>query len=131
MLEVMMYHQSTTEAIGDLLIDLIEYAYRKITKLVGYRHAETKIETTDVEDLDRNFREMEFAIAISCISMIRFITDHLSVLSLSVIQQLVEQCDIFQTLVPLMEEKPWVRETKGGGTLIYENQSWNVLKDYS
>jgi len=68
--------------------------------------------------------EMEFAIGISCISLIRFISDHLSSLTLAVVQQLVEQCDIFQTLIPIMEEKPWIRPTKNGGELIYENQSW-------
>ena len=86
LLEVMMYHSSTSETIGDLLIDLIEYAYRKIIKLIGYKHAETKVSQTNEEDLDRQMNEMEFAIGISCISLIRFISDHLSSLTLAVVQ---------------------------------------------
>ena len=81
-----MYHQSTSETIGDFLIDLIEYAYRKIIKLIGYTHQETKVNSTEIEDLDRQINEMEFAIGISCISLIRFISDHLSSLTLAVIQ---------------------------------------------
>ena len=81
-----MYHSSTSETVGDLLIDLIEYAYRKIIKLIGYKHAETKVSQTNEEDLDRQMNEMEFAIGISCISLIRFISDHLSSLTLAVVQ---------------------------------------------
>ena len=65
---------------------------------------------------------------IESLSIIRFITDHLADLSLSVIQQLVEQCDIFCVLIPLMESKPWKKTTKAG-KMVYDNQQWKKSKD--
>jgi hypothetical protein len=116
----MLYYSTTAENMEDVIIDLIEYAYRKVTRLVGYQHEETKINTSNLEDLDRQLADMEFAIGISCLAIIRYITDHLPNLSLGVIQYLVDHCDIFHTLIPLMEEKPWIKQTKTG-ELVFEN----------
>jgi zinc finger MYND domain-containing protein 10 len=66
--------------------------------------------------------------AIESLSIIQFISDHLSSLTLAVAQQLVEQCDIFCVLVPLMESKPWVRR-QNGVRLVFENQHWTKAKD--
>jgi hypothetical protein len=45
-----------------------------------------------------------------CLSIIRYISDYAKFLSISVIHHLVSDCDIFCILVPLIEEKPWIRK---------------------
>jgi len=59
--------------------------------------------------------EMEFKIAMCCLSVVRFLTDHSKSLSVSALHHLVCQIDLLCVLVPLIEIRPWIREvTKKG-----------------
>ena len=128
-LEVLLYHRTACEEAGDLLVDLIGWTYSKLVSLNSFEHEETLTsELSRSEELQYQLKELEFGMGISCLSIVRFITDHLEGLTLAVVQQLIEQCDIFCVLVPLMETKPWVKDTKNG-KLIYENQQWLKLRD--
>jgi len=49
-----------------------------------------------------------------CLSIIRFITDHMEGLPAAIIHQLMEITDIPLILVPILEEKPWIRLNKKG-----------------
>jgi hypothetical protein len=48
------------------------------------------------------------------IAILRFITDHLPALSVPVVHQLMDNNDIPCILVPLIEEKPWIRTNAKG-----------------
>lgn len=122
-LEVLLFHRSAVEAAGDYLIDLIEYCYRKLLPLIG-----TRPEGHSEGGLDQQVNDMEFALGIVSLSLLRFITDHLQGMPISVIQSLVEQCDIFCVLVPLVEQKPWIKTTQRG-KLLFENQEWQSYTD--
>lgn len=127
-LEILLYHQTACEEAGDYLIDMIDWAYRKVVALNLYEKSETKLDPGKEEELNEQVKELEFCMGITSISVLRFITDHLASLTSAVTQQLVDQCDIFCVLVPLMEQKPWVRSTKSG-KLVFENQQWTTLRD--
>lgn len=43
------------------------------------------------------------------LSLVRYVSDFARFLSISVVHHLVQQCDIFCLLVPILENKPWVR----------------------
>ena len=54
-------------------------------------------------------------------------------LNVSVIHHLLLETDILCVLVPLIEEKPWLRTNGKGEREVYENQKWVVVEknDYS
>jgi hypothetical protein len=54
-------------------------------------------------------------------SLIRFITDHLSDLSVPIVHQLMEASDMPCTLVPLLELKPWLRKNAKGEMEKFED----------
>ena len=43
------------------------------------------------------------------LSIIRFISDYAKNLPISILHYLLVECDIFCALVPLIEDKPWLR----------------------
>lgn len=83
-----------------------------------------------------------------CLSIIRFLTDYVRFLPVSVVHHLLEVTDILCVLVPLIELKPWLRTTSTGmiGHLIicielvksflhilgerekFENSKWIVVE---
>ena len=56
-----------------------------------------------------------------CLSLIRFISDHMQDLSVPIVHQMMESCDIPCVLVPLLEMKPWIKKNLKGETLKYED----------
>lgn len=109
------------------MVDLVDWAYRKLVKL-NVERADPPENPSKIQEFVQQNAELEFAMGIECLSIVRFITDHLADLTLSVTQQLVEQCDIFCVIVPLMEAKPWRKTTKAG-KMIFEDQKWKKCKD--
>ena len=62
-----------------------------------------------------------------CLSIIRFITDYVRFLPISVVHHLLEVTDILCVLVPLIEEKPWIRQNSSGDREKYENGKWVIV----
>ena len=54
-----------------------------------------------------------------CISIIKYVTDYVKDLEIGVIHHIVVECNIFSILVPLIEEKPWLRTTEDGEREIF------------
>ena len=61
------------------------------------------------------------------ISLLRFISDHISDLSLSISRQLMDESDVLMVLVSLMENKPWLAKNNKGERIRFENQKWEVI----
>jgi hypothetical protein len=71
--------------------------------------------------------DIEFSICMMCIAIIRFITDHIKNLPLNIIHHILVENDIFALLVPLIEERPWLRTNSKNEREIYDNQKWNFV----
>lgn len=54
-------------------------------------------------------------------SLVRFISDHVTDLSVPVVHQLMENNDIPCVLVPLIEIKPWLRKNSKGEMEKFED----------
>ena len=79
------------------------------------------LERSAQEDLVSQMEDIEFSCAISCFSLVRFITDHMGDLSVPVVHQMMEVVDIPCVLVPLLELKPWFRKSKKGDLEKFED----------
>ena len=84
-------------------------------------------ELTPMEDLERNFNEIEFQSTMCCLSIIRFITDHMEGLPAAIVHQLMEITDLPLILVGVLEYKPWIRKTKKGEEEKYEDNRWSLI----
>ena len=80
------------------------------------------------EEMDKQFKEIEFKTTMSCFSIIRFISDHLETLPVPIVHQLMELNDIPCVLVPLLEAKPWLRVNRNGEEEKFEDQRWMKIE---
>ena len=71
--------------------------------------------------MKNQLEEIDFSCAITCFSLIRFISDHMSDLSVPIVHQMMENNDIPCILVPLLELKPWMRKNKKGEVEKFED----------
>jgi predicted Zn-ribbon and HTH transcriptional regulator len=123
-LEHFFYHLTACQAADDYLIDILEYCYTKITRLVNSKPVEEKGANTKFnpeQDMDLKSEEIEFKIGLSCLSIIRYITDHIQQLPFPVINHILHVKDFPMLLVAVMEAKPWLRKN---GEEVYENHRW-------
>ena len=59
-----------------------------------------------------------------CISILRFLTDHISVLSLGVLARLVTTHDTPGLVAALVQQQPWTRETRDGRREVWRDGEW-------
>jgi hypothetical protein len=64
----------------------------------------------------------------TCLSIIRFISDHMLGLSVPVVHTMMEANDMPLILVPILEAKPWIRVNKKGEDEKFEDMKWQVIK---
>lgn len=112
-------------------MELIDYCYRKFIYLTNWAEknenrikdddAKKILERTHEEDIRLQMEEIEFSCAISCFSLIRFISDYMQELSIPICHQMIENNDIPCILVPLIELKPWLRKNKKGEIEKFED----------
>lgn len=81
-------------------------------------------------DLDRQYAEIEFNSTMTCISLIRFITDHMESLPASIVHQIMDTADLPLQLVPIMEFRPWIRTNNQGKEEKFEDNRWVEIKPH-
>lgn len=119
LLETALYHRTAVDAAEDALVELIDYAYRKLQKLVSKQlkwidSPETKeqvLEQTKEKEFERQYAQFEFKAAMSCISILRYISDQVKHLSPSVLRHLIIENDTLMACVVLIEDRPWLRKS--------------------
>ncbi len=63
-------------------------------------------------------KEIEVQIGIACISILRYISDHLNQLAFPVRHHMMNVKDVLLLLVPLLELKPWIRINENGKNIL-------------
>uniref|UniRef100_A0AAY4E406 Zinc finger MYND domain-containing protein 10 n=1 Tax=Denticeps clupeoides TaxID=299321 RepID=A0AAY4E406_9TELE len=120
LLETIMYHKDSCEAAEDAVVDLVDYCHRKLTLLIGktahgQQPSEESItgpDITTVQGLQKQRDELELEIALKALSVLRYITDHVESLGLSVLSRLLRTHNLPCVLVQLVEHSPWNRLEK-------------------
>ena len=160
LIENFVYSITACEAAADYIVDIIEYAYKMITKYLTYKATHekenvsqnreltmeeianqvkkisTKAQATseeNVSDLQRKNNEIEFNIAMCCINILRYISDHLEQLPFPVRHHMMNVKDVPMLFVTVMENRPWERKVvmKDGSEKmeIFENNNWTEFKN--
>ena len=174
LIENFLYSITACQAAEDYLVDVIEYAYKMISKYVAYKmknpddtlnygnnsslfgdnkvdeelsleekikkiNEQVKDKENDIKEMEQKYKEIEFGIAMSCINILRYISDHLEQLPFPVRHHMMNVKDIPVLFVTLMELRPWRRNIKkydekskkNVETIeIYENNNWTSLIEH-
>ncbi|XP_046542958.1 LOW QUALITY PROTEIN: zinc finger MYND domain-containing protein 10-like [Haliotis rubra] len=137
LLETVLFHRETCESADDTILDLVDYCYRKLTHLVarmsdededdefevGTSSVTSSTSATSMEELEKQGRNLDFDICIKAVTLIRYITDHLEGLPLSVMTRILNTHDVPNLLVQLVEMPPWLRR-KNGKVYKYIDSKW-------
>jgi predicted Zn-ribbon and HTH transcriptional regulator len=100
---------------------------------------QVKDKKNDIKEMDNKYKEIEFQIAMSCINILRYISDHLEQLPFPVRHHMMNVKDVPILFVTLMELRPWKRKIlkynqkenkKEEIEEIYENNNWTTLIEH-
>jgi hypothetical protein len=137
LLETICFHRTAVDAADDYLLEIGDYCYRAIHKLVAgktkYQEAPKTAEglsnQTPESEFDRQMSVIHFNIAMSSISLLRYITDYIKYIPLSVIRHLHLENDMLMSCIALIEERPWLRKNENDGEREkYEDSQWVKVK---
>ena len=56
-------------------------------------------------------KDLRFGTALAALSVLRYLTDHMTELPLGVMARMLDTHDTIVQLVPLLEERPWMRRS--------------------
>ena len=111
------------------MIELIDYAYRKMLALREGRLQYIKIDGTKLkessatEETEAQRKNIDFTIGIMSVGIAAQICMNLEHLSVPVVHQLLENNDVVLLLVDLMDSKPWIKMDEGK-RWKFEEQKW-------
>ncbi|KAF5903716.1 zinc finger MYND domain-containing protein 10, partial [Clarias magur] len=137
LLETILYHKESCEAAEDAVVDLVDYCHRKLTLLAG-RCARGEMPTEDrplhadvsninsVEELQNQSSMLEFELSLKALSVLRYITDQVESVSLSILTRMLNVHNLPCVLVQLVEHCPWSRRS-GGRLQKYESGKWREI----
>jgi len=145
LIEIMLFHKESLEALSsDSLLELVDYCHRKINYLnsgqakedaqLVIRSAQEVMDMSKADEMADKVKELNFGIALSSISVLRYATDYGNDLPLGVMARMLDTHDTIVQLVPLLEERPWMRRrSKGQGkdkvrlTEVFNEGRWQVM----
>ena len=127
--QLICYHGHVLAAMKDSVVDLIDYVARRLAALQcradEFREAvlaadnlqqrsakevaEAIAKTTPEEEITRQARDIEFSLSVACVSLARYLAQHLADISVSGCSRLLDHHDLLLSVVPLVENPPWTR----------------------
>jgi zinc finger MYND domain-containing protein 10 len=119
LLETVLYHENSCEALGDAVIDLIDYCVHGVTQLIGLTHdghqlktSKVKIEMKPLEELEEQQNDLQFGIGMKCVTILSYLSDKISSLSVSAARRLTQTHDVPCLISELLSIRPWMRRIK-------------------
>jgi len=131
LLETAMFHVDVAQSLEDAGTDLLDYCVRNITHILypinddikNYK-TESADETFVLEELLTQVKEMRENIGLRCLSILRYMTDHISVLTLGVLARFVTTHDTPGVVAAGIQSQPWDREHLGHRQ-VWRDGMWN------
>ncbi|XP_078399918.1 zinc finger MYND domain-containing protein 10 isoform X2 [Cetorhinus maximus] len=132
LLETIFYHKDVCDSADEAVLDLADYCHRKLTLLAARSDGCEKQELdrtspASLEELQKQSQELEFDISLKALSILRYITDHIDSLPLSVQTRLLNTHNIPCLLVHLVEYSPWRRYSSKGELQRYADGKWHKV----
>lgn len=132
LLEVVLFHKEAFMDDSECFMDLVDYCVDAVTKLEPFFPAVPSIEAAKAIDvrssfseLEKQIEEMRFSMGITALSILRYVTDYLKQLPLSVIHRVLETHDLICLMVNTMETHPWLARPPGKNEMqVYEDGAW-------
>lgn len=119
LLETVLYHENSCEALGDAVIDLIDYCVHGVTQLIGLCHAafhqqkiDPQAEMKPAEELEAQKNEILFGIGMKCVTILSYLMDKVASLSVSAARRVTQTHDVPCLLSELLAIRPWMRRIK-------------------
>lgn len=120
-LETLLYYQEPCETLEDYVLDLIDYCVQGITYLIGLvqngyneKQKDPSVEKlSSQEELEIQKNDIQFQIGMKCITILSYLSDKISVLSVSAAKRMTQTHDVPCVLSELLTIKPWLRRHKG------------------
>ncbi|KAF2883540.1 hypothetical protein ILUMI_22604 [Ignelater luminosus] len=139
LLELVMYHGSASEALGDAAVDLLDYAYGTASQLLILECGEVEINEKAQIELMRQRDGLCFEIGTRSLTILRYLADYLDRLPLSVTARMFSVNDVPVLLTQILIKKPWIRKGKqysgghwvpwdGEALVTTEAQVWLALR---
>ncbi|KAJ0171510.1 hypothetical protein K1T71_013060 [Dendrolimus kikuchii] len=135
LLETVLFHEDGAQCVSDVIIDLLHYAVDQLTALLalinnGYLKPVTVKEIeceTAVEELERQKRDLQFDISMRCISIVRYIAEHMEVAGFgaSIATNLYKTNDVPSLLAHLTQQEPWKRRDEKGDWEYFNFGRWS------
>jgi hypothetical protein len=128
LLEKAVFHKHAIAAAGDMLLELADFCYRKALFLnhskLQQMMAEPSASATASESLRNQQCNITYGVAMSCLTIIRFLLEAQDELPLGVLARFVEENDVLHVLVPMLESQPWLRKNKKGINEKFSDGRW-------
>ena len=132
LLETAMFHVDVAQSLEDAGTDLLDYCVRNITHILypinddikNYK-TESADETFVLEELLTQVKEMRENIGLRCLSILRYMTDHISVLTLGVLARLVMDIHDDDDDVNLVVRFVTTHDTPGVVAAGIQSQPWD------
>nr|XP_026499365.1 zinc finger MYND domain-containing protein 10 [Vanessa tameamea] len=135
LLETVLFHEDGAQCISEVAIDLIHYTVDQLTALValinnGYLKplsAKELDSETAVEELERQKRDLQFDISMRCISIVRYLAEHMEVAGIgaSISTNLYKTYDVPSILCHLIQLQPWRKVNDKGDIQIFNFGRWS------
>lgn len=147
LIELLLFHRDALQAMSDdTTLELIDYCHRQLLYLNSGMAkddvdaskdpttADEWMKKSKKEEQETKVKELRFGAAISALSVLRYLTDYSESVALGVMARMLDTHDTIVQLVPLLEERPWVRRRKKGtgkdrkNTMeVWDNGVWSPL----
>ncbi|GMH44294.1 hypothetical protein BSKO_12228 [Bryopsis sp. KO-2023] len=139
LLEVCLFdNQVFRDLEDDYLLELCDWCHRKLAYLNSDVHKRNQAKEKDLkqllkisgeEELERNCRDVDFATAISAVTILRYLCENITTLPMCVISRLLCSHDTVMALLALIENPPWVRIRKSK-TEKFINNVWAPVEAF-
>ena len=141
LLETCLFHVDVAENLEDTGTDLLDYCVRNITHLLYPIEEDHSRDQTDeegeekkeedesvMEELLEQVRDLRQTMGLRCLSILRYLTDHVTVLTLGVLARLVTTHDTPGLVAAAIQSQPWLRETQARRE-VWRDGMWQSSKD--
>eukprot|EP00041_Stephanoeca_diplocostata_P034390 m.1171167 g.1171167 ORF g.1171167 m.1171167 type:complete len:453 (-) comp24512_c0_seq5:3243-4601(-) len=144
LLEAVLYNKEAVEGLGDSVIDLVDYCHRRMVWLNSTmvnqveerefddpasdkkKDARAQLEMSGTELLEDQIKDLPLETAVKAVAVVRYLTDHVTVLPLSCLTRMLNVHDFPSMLVPLITDAPWTR-TRNGKQEKYYDAGWHEV----